>query len=188
LLYYHDGIVINIIGTFLRFRDDQVTDTVKIVKHYEQFTGYMRNIDFSEKFTSLPVKRSAYQLEKIATLWSSIVVSALVLAYPFSVVLYQKSCPSCSTTLPITSILSLSNIVIVTSGLTGIVLTVLIYARYQRIRAIVRDKGEKWLRPSAEKANATNPSSEEANTTNPSSEKANATNPSSLPQQAARSS
>ena len=113
LIYYHDGLVINAIGTFIRTRPLNSDENRKELIEYEEFAAKARNLTSDNGSTY-----SAYDLVKIASFGSSIIFSVLIIVY--SAIVWKET-----------------SIPILIFGILGILLTIWIRKQYLIRRQIL---------------------------------------------------
>ena len=115
-LCYHQGLVLVVIGEFIRARADARTDAQDITE-YEKFSLKVRQISYRNG------KISAYDLERLNLRWSSLIFSASMAIYAIT----QHR----NTSVPI-----------LFSGTIGILLTLLIQSSYETRRDKIREISE----------------------------------------------
>ena len=116
LLHYHQGLIISVIGEFMRSNITDLTDeTNSDLAKYEQYTWQMRKL--SDKRGN---KISVFDLERYAVSWSSTFLSMAIVVY--AVIRYEQS----------------TSIAIALSGLIGTMMIIWVRRSYQARRDALR--------------------------------------------------
>ena len=75
LLLYHQALLINVIGEFMRSHLDLTDKQDKSLRDYETFSWKVRHMKIKER------EISAFDLEKMVLAWSSMLISASILIF-----------------------------------------------------------------------------------------------------------